>query len=157
MAASSRRAVLTGIGVLNPLGLDPASYWEGLASGRSGIRPIQSFDASGLPVRTLDRTVQYIASSPREAVRLRDRLVAPATRKRRSQRLKPAESERVERLARVMALAEEVWESREDARQFLTTPHALLDGARPLDLARSELGARRVEELLWRLEYSLPA
>ena len=56
-----------------------------------------------------------------------------------------------------MALAEEVWESREDARQFLTTPHALLDGERPLDLAQSELGARRVEELLWRLEYSLPA
>ena len=62
-----------------------------------------------------------------------------------------------ERLARVMALAEEVWESREDARQFLTTPHALLDGERPLDLARNELGARRVEGLLYRLEYSLPA
>ena len=118
---------------------------------------LQRLVANGLPVRTLDRTVEYVASSPREAVRLRDRLVPPATRKRRRQRLKPAESERVERLARVMALAEEVWESREDARQFLTTPHALLDGARPLDLARSELGARRVEELLWRLEYSLPA
>ena len=108
-------------------------------------------------MRALDRTVEYIASSPREAVRLRDRLVPPATRKRRKQRLKPAESERVERVARVMALAEEVWESREDARQFLTTPHALLGGERPLDLAQSEFGARRVEDLLWRLEYSLPA
>jgi len=56
----------------------------------------------------------------------------------------------------VMALAEEVWESRDDARLFLTTPHALLGGERPIDLAQSELGARRVEELLWRLEYSLP-
>ena len=54
-------------------------------------------------------------------------------------------------------LAEEVWESREDARQVLTTPHALLGGERPLDLAQGELGARRVEDLLWRLEYSLPA
>jgi len=67
-----------------------------------------------------------------------------------------SQSERLERLARVMALAEDVWESRDDARRFLTTPHALL-GERPLDLAQTELGARRVEDLLWRLEYSLPA
>src|SRR5947207_564674 len=85
--------------------------------------------ANGLPVRALDRTVEYIASSPREAVRLRDRLVPPATRKRRKQRLKPAESERVERVARVMGPGEEVWESAGHARPGSTTRHTPLAGA----------------------------
>ena len=137
-------------------GTDPRRQGGAQREVRS-LGDLQRLVANGLPVRALDRTVEYIASSPREAVRLRDRLVPPATRKRRKQRLKPAESERVERVARVLVLAEEVWESREDARQVLTTPHALLGGERPLDLAQGELGARRVEDLLWRLEYSLPA
>ncbi|HZT79434.1 MAG TPA: beta-ketoacyl-[acyl-carrier-protein] synthase family protein [Gemmataceae bacterium] len=51
MAASTRRAVLTGIGALSALGLDNTSFREGLRSGRSGVRPIRLFDVSGLPVR----------------------------------------------------------------------------------------------------------
>src|SRR5215469_12291630 len=51
MSAPSRRAVITGIGIISPIGLDVASFWSSLQEGRSGIRPIQSFDASGLPVR----------------------------------------------------------------------------------------------------------
>ncbi len=51
MAVSSRRAVLTGIGVLSAIGQDNAAFWEALANGRSGIRPIQAFDVSTLPVR----------------------------------------------------------------------------------------------------------
>jgi 3-oxoacyl-[acyl-carrier-protein] synthase II len=51
MAASSRRTVITGIGTLNALGLNTAAVWDGFLQGRSGIRPIRSFDASGLPVR----------------------------------------------------------------------------------------------------------
>lgn len=121
------------------------------------VADLERLVSAGLPVRALSRTVEYVTSSPREAARLRDRLVAPATRKRRKTVLKPDESERVERLARVMAVAEEVWESRDEARQFLRTQHPLLGGRTPLDLAQSELGARRVEELLWKLEYSLPA
>ena len=44
----------------------------------------------GLPVEALHHTTGYVTSSPREAVQLRDRLVPPATRKRRKGRLKPA-------------------------------------------------------------------
>lgn len=51
MAASSRRTVITGIGTLNALGLNAAAVWEEFLHGRSGIRPIRNFDASGLPVR----------------------------------------------------------------------------------------------------------
>ena len=46
MAASSRRAVLTGIGVVSSIGLDAGAYWESLLAGRSGIRKISLFDTS---------------------------------------------------------------------------------------------------------------
>jgi 3-oxoacyl-[acyl-carrier-protein] synthase II len=48
---SSRRVVLTGIGVVCPLGLDAPTFAGALRSGRSGVRALQSFDTSGLPVR----------------------------------------------------------------------------------------------------------
>jgi 3-oxoacyl-[acyl-carrier-protein] synthase II len=50
MAASSRRVVITGLGLITPIGLDADSFWRSLQEGRSGVRPIRSFDTSGLPV-----------------------------------------------------------------------------------------------------------
>ena len=49
--ASSRRAVLTGMGVISPLGLNAETFWDSLRRGESGVRPIQAFDPAGLPVR----------------------------------------------------------------------------------------------------------
>jgi 3-oxoacyl-[acyl-carrier-protein] synthase II len=51
MSFSPRRVVLTGIGLVTPLGLDVASFWEALCGGRSGVRRLRSFDTSALPVR----------------------------------------------------------------------------------------------------------
>jgi len=67
------------------------------------------------------------------------------------------ESERTERLARVVATADYVWDDTDAARRFLHEPHPMLEGRAPLDLALSELGARRVEDLLWRLFHGFPA
>ncbi|MDO0937273.1 beta-ketoacyl-[acyl-carrier-protein] synthase family protein [Streptomyces sp. DG2A-72] len=46
-----KRVVITGAGAVTPLGNDAATTWEGLASGRSGIGPLTTFDATGFPVR----------------------------------------------------------------------------------------------------------
>lgn len=51
MALSARRVVFTGIGVLTPIGSDAATFWAGLQSGTSGIKPIRSFDTAGLTTR----------------------------------------------------------------------------------------------------------
>jgi 3-oxoacyl-[acyl-carrier-protein] synthase II len=51
MSPSVRRVVVTGIGVVTPIGLGCASFARSLAEGRTGIRAIRSFDATALPVR----------------------------------------------------------------------------------------------------------
>lgn len=46
-----RRVVITGLGVISPVGNDKESFWEALKEGKSGIGPITRFDASEMPVR----------------------------------------------------------------------------------------------------------
>ena len=46
-----RRVVVTGLGVISPLGLNVEDTWDGLLAGRSGAAPIQQFDPSNLDVR----------------------------------------------------------------------------------------------------------
>jgi 3-oxoacyl-[acyl-carrier-protein] synthase II len=46
-----RRVVITGVGVVSPLGLDGPSTWSALQSGKSGIGPITKFDVSAFTCR----------------------------------------------------------------------------------------------------------
>ncbi|MGK2942021.1 MAG: beta-ketoacyl-ACP synthase II [Immundisolibacter sp.] len=46
-----RRVVVTGLGMVSPLGLDVKSSWTGILAGKSGIGPITHFDASAFSVR----------------------------------------------------------------------------------------------------------
>ncbi len=48
---SKRRVVVTGMGIVSPLGNDLASSWDGIVNGRSGIGPVTHFDASTFPTR----------------------------------------------------------------------------------------------------------
>ncbi len=46
-----RRVVITGVGIVSPLGLDAPTTWEAMLAGKSGIGPITRFDASAYPSR----------------------------------------------------------------------------------------------------------
>jgi 3-oxoacyl-[acyl-carrier-protein] synthase II len=48
---TSNRVVITGMGIVCPLGLDVATTWEGLVAGRSGIDYITLFDTTGFETR----------------------------------------------------------------------------------------------------------
>jgi putative toxin-antitoxin system antitoxin component (TIGR02293 family) len=113
--------------------------------------------AEGLPKAALRQTASRIFTGKMEQKRLMNRIVPEATFKRRRDRLSAAESARTERIARVVADAEYVWDDRDDARRFLTTPHPALRGRSPLDTAMTELGARQVEEILGKIFHGLPA
>jgi putative toxin-antitoxin system antitoxin component (TIGR02293 family) len=118
---------------------------------------------------TLDRLVQEglpyesfeaaIAALPPRIGPLVEGLVAPRTtrlRRRREGALPAEEGQRLTRSIRIWKLAQHVWESPSEAERFMLEPHPQLDHQAPIELLRSELGARRVEDLLMKLEYSLP-
>ena len=48
---SKRRVVVTGMGIVSPLGNDLASTWDGIVNGRSGIGPITHFDPAPFTTR----------------------------------------------------------------------------------------------------------
>ena len=50
-ALSKRRVVITGLGVVSPVGNNISDVWQNILAGSSGIRPIANFDASAFPVR----------------------------------------------------------------------------------------------------------
>ncbi len=54
-----RTVVITGLGAVTPLGNSVQSYWEGLVSGRSGIRRITHFDASEYPCQIAGEVVDF--------------------------------------------------------------------------------------------------
>ncbi|MGO4220855.1 beta-ketoacyl-ACP synthase II [Lysobacter sp. TAF61] len=73
--AFNRRVVVTGLGIVSPLGNDLASSWDGIVNGRSGIGPITHFDASAFTtriageVRNFDIT-QWV--SPKDAKKMEE-------------------------------------------------------------------------------------
>lgn len=60
---SKRRVVVTGMGIVSPLGNDLASSWDGIVNGRSGIGPVTHFDASAMTTRIAGQ-VRDFDSSP---------------------------------------------------------------------------------------------
>ena len=112
----------------------------------------------GIPYRSYLYLVKHVATTP-EQRGVVEKLIVPRTtrlRREREGRLSREESERAERVARLRAIAEQVFESGAESVDFLYSPHPLLGDAAPAGLASTDLGARRVEDLLWKLEYSLP-
>ena len=47
----NRRVVVTGLGIISPVGLSIAEAWRNILAGNSGVRPITTFDVSEFPVR----------------------------------------------------------------------------------------------------------
>ena len=77
MSDPARRVVVTGMGAVTPLGNDVASTWDGLVTGRSGIRTIESFDPSRLTSRVAGEVVGFDASGvlDRKDLRRTDRYI----------------------------------------------------------------------------------
>jgi len=54
-----RRVVVTGVGVIAPIGIGAKSFWENLLAGKVGIKRIESFDPSGLPCQVAGECPAY--------------------------------------------------------------------------------------------------
>ncbi len=83
MIQKKRRVVVTGIGLISPLGLDPDSFWTNLMAEKSGVGPITLFDTSGFPTRIAAEVkgfdpLRYIEKKKSLKVMIRDMQFAVA-------------------------------------------------------------------------------
>ena len=78
-------------------------------------------------------------------------------RKTRHELLTHDESDRAVRIARMTALAEEVFGDDAKASRWLRKPKIRFEGRAPLELLRTEAGARLIEEMLLQLDYGFAA
>lgn len=90
-----------------------------------------------------------------------EHLIIPARtwrhRKARREPLSMEESDRVVRLTRIQAVAEDVFGNVENANRWLRENLGILDGKSPLEVAQTEAGARLIEQLLAKLDWGAAA
>ena len=109
----------------------------------------------GLPYASLESVGASLQLSRKDLAEVLQLKVRTLDRRKNEGRLKPIESDRLFRLARVFAHAAEVLESHSSARGWLETPNRALGGRIPRDLLDTEAGANEVDEILDRIEYGV--
>src|SRR5262245_26001160 len=60
MKDERRRVVITGLGLVTPLGTGVAKNWQAAIEGRSGIGPITRFDAADFPTRIAGEVKDFV-------------------------------------------------------------------------------------------------
>ena len=136
------RAVVNELGGEKILGRALANDHDLREAIREGFPPTvveELMRASGL---TLAELAGALDLSPRSL-----------QRRRRSGRLARFESDRLYRLARIVAIANEYLGDQERTRRWLKQPNRALGGIAPVAAIDTELGARQVENILGRIAY----
>jgi 3-oxoacyl-[acyl-carrier-protein] synthase II len=74
---SKRRVVITGLGVVSPIGIGSSRVWDNVLKGVSGVGPITRFDASLLPTRIAAEVKEFKASDwmPQKETRRSDTFI----------------------------------------------------------------------------------
>lgn len=112
---------------------------------------------AGLPVEAVESVVNSGTLRPPELYALVIPRRTLAHRKRLGKRLSSEQSDRLTRVVRVAARAEEAIGNVAKAKRWLRKPNRALEGRLPLDLLSSDVGARVVEQVLGRIEHGLGA
>ena len=134
------------------------------------VRDYADLDAvieAGLPVGAVDEIRNTVAG---KTVVVRSRQAIAAFKRNNPERVhgvgqglfmakaaSPERSRKLERLARLYALAERVFGGRAYANEFLHKPHSRLDGRAPIECIETELATKQVEQILNAIAYGLPA
>ncbi len=125
-----------------------------LKKNTSSARVIEQIN-KGLPFDELEH-LRHELDEPMESLAQQLSISRSTLQRRKSEhRLSPQESDRVMRFWRILQHAAKVFGTIDQARQWLKFPQRGLGYAVPLDYARSEIGAREVDDLLGRIEYSV--
>lgn len=112
----------------------------------------------GFPVQALDSLGENIrATSAAELANILGFSVRMLAQRRRKGILSQHESERLFRVARVLASAEELFGNLGKAFDWLNSPLIGLRGATPLSLLDTEIGGKLVMDTLGRIAHGIPA
>lgn len=107
----------------------------------------------GFPPAVVENLMRATGLTLKEVAGALDLSPRSLQRRRRSGRLARFESDRLYRLARIMAVASECLGDAERARRWLKRPNRALGGLAPVAAIDTEPGARQVENLLGRIAY----
>jgi putative toxin-antitoxin system antitoxin component (TIGR02293 family) len=111
----------------------------------------------GLPRRAYEAVSAALELTPAEQDRLLQVSLRTRARWKGRARLDAATSDRLVRVARILALAVMVLESRENAVAWLREPSNALGGRSPLAAVASDPGAEKVSNMLYQMEHGVYA
>jgi putative toxin-antitoxin system antitoxin component (TIGR02293 family) len=120
------------------------------------LQVIEAVD-EGLDVSAFERVAAVLGVTEKRLAEMVRITPSTLARRKRSGNLSSAESERLYRIAFLVERAAQVLGSLEGAQRWLSTGKRALGGATPLVFAKTEPGAREVEDLLGRIEYGIPS
>jgi putative toxin-antitoxin system antitoxin component (TIGR02293 family) len=109
--------------------------------------PAQSFRSVAAAYGLSNRRLAALTHIPARTI---DRRIAE------HQKLRVDESDRLARVARIYAAAEELFRNKEAIERWLNAPNFALDGVKPIDELSTELGAREVEDTLAHIADGIP-
>ncbi|MGA3264837.1 MAG: antitoxin Xre/MbcA/ParS toxin-binding domain-containing protein [Terracidiphilus sp.] len=139
-----------------------AEIVEVLGGKKTFRQPIRKTDdlvkrvRAGLPASTVTMLADSLSLQRAQVAKRLN--IPPRTLSRRlatKSRLTLDESDRTLRMARVVALANEVLGAEDKASRWMVAPNRALGGKRPFDQLDTELGVRSVEEVLLSIAYGM--
>src|SRR5690348_279690 len=116
-------------------------------------RDLREAIRQGFPHKVVEELMQSSGLTLKELATSLDLSPRSLQRRRREGRLARFESDRLYRLARIVALSKHYLGNEEAGTRWLKRPNRALGGRAPLDLIETELGARTVENVLGRIAY----
>ena len=139
-------AVFKKLGGRSTLGMDVASTAD-----------LARMVLARIPLKSLTHVTRSGSFSDQE---ISDLVIPARTHRHRQQKRAPLtveESDRLVRLTRIQALAEDVFDDVEKANVWLRAPLGELSGEIPLELAQTEAGARVIEQILAKIDWGAAA
>jgi putative toxin-antitoxin system antitoxin component (TIGR02293 family) len=114
---------------------------------------LQAAIREGFPQTVVEEVMNAAGLTLKELATSLDLSPRSLQRRRHEGRLARYESDRLYRLARIVALAKHYLGDDKTATRWLRRPNRALGGSTPLELIDTELGARAVENVLGRIAY----
>lgn len=130
--------------------------------GRRALRPrpatlnaLRERVREGLPYASLDAVATRLGLDRNEIAKVIGLPPRTLARRKATRRLRAEESDRLYRLSRVAALAEEILGSSEKVKRWLHAPNRALGHEAPLSCLDTDLGSRQVEDVLGRIAHGV--